>query len=42
MFAHRLRRRIVWVVACMLVLFGLPLGSTAPAVAAGGAGAPTA
>jgi endoglucanase len=36
MFAHRLRRRIVWVVACMLVLFGLPFGSTAPAAAAGG------
>jgi len=36
MFAHRLRRRIVWVVACMLVLFGLSTGSTAPAAAAGG------
>ena len=36
MFVHRIRRRIVWVVACMLVLFVLPFGSTAPAAAAGG------
>ena len=36
LFAHRLRRRIVWVLACMLVLFILPFGSTVPAVAASG------